>query len=89
MALTTRQALSRALKETSGVSHFVVKFLEDKAVSLISTKHIVEPPPSTLKVFSECSVKWSDKKTYRATVIAMGKYVLVYIIVCHLYSFPI
>jgi len=71
--LTTRQAVCQALKETSSATHFVVKFMEDQAVSLVAARHIVEPSPSTLKVFSECSVKWSDKNTYQATVLAMGK----------------
>lgn len=71
--LTSRQAVRQVLKATSGATHFVVKFTEDQAVSVVAAKHVVEPLPSTLKVFGECLVKWSDNKTYKATILAMGK----------------
>lgn len=71
--LTTRQAYRRAIRETTGATHFVIKFSEDKAISLVSARNIVDPLPSSLKVFYECQVKWSDCKTYKATVLVMGK----------------
>ena len=74
MALTARQATSRLLKETACATHFIVKFKEDGAVCIIPAKNIVEPSPTDLKEFNECTVKWSDKKNYTATVMAMGKY---------------
>ena len=72
MALTTRQTISCVMKATSGPTHFVVKFKEDGAISMVPGKHIVEPVTANLKVSDECKVKWSDKKIYLATVMAMG-----------------
>ena len=60
-----------------------VRFMDDQAVSVISSKHIIEPPPTNLKVFSECTVKWSDNGLYKATVLSMGKESVLY--VCILY----
>ena len=71
--LTSRQAMRKALRETTLASHFMVRFVQDQAVSVVSSKHIVEPPPTNLKVFDECTVKWSDDTTYKATVLSMGK----------------
>ena len=71
--LTSRQAVRKAIRETSSASHFMVRFMEDQAVSVVSSKHIVEPRPTSLKVFSECTVKWSNGETYKATVSSMGK----------------
>ena len=51
----------------------MVKFVDDQAISVISSKHIVESPPTNLKVFDECIVKWSDDTNYKATVLTMGK----------------
>ena len=51
----------------------MVRFMEDQAVSVVSSKHIVEAHSTGLKVFSECTVKWSDDETYKATVLSMGK----------------
>ena len=73
MALTSRQALNRALKETATATYFVVKFTEDEEVSVVPAKCIVDPSPSSLKVSSLCSVRWSDKRTYNATVLAIGE----------------
>ena len=73
MPLTCRQALRRALQVSSTASHFLVQFKEDGAVSVISVKNIVEPSVANLKIFSNCEVGWSDRKTYQATVLAMGK----------------
>ena len=80
--LTSRQAVRKVIKETTLASHFMVRFVDDQAVSVVSSKHIVEPPPTNLKVLSECTVKWSDDNTYKATVLSMGKEVT-----CILYSF--
>ena len=71
--LTSRQAVRKAIRETSSASHFMVRFMEDQAISVVSSKHIVEPHPTSLKVFSECTVKWSNDETYKATVLSMGK----------------
>ena len=71
--LTSRQAMRKALKETTLASHFMVRFVEDQAVSVVSSKHVIEPLPTNLKVFDECTVKWSDDNTYKATVLSMGK----------------
>ena len=72
--LTLRQAYQQAIRETTtGATHFLVKFLEDKTTSVVSARHIVDPPPSTLKAYSECEVKWSNGRKYKATVLAMGK----------------
>ena len=71
--LTSRQAVRKVLRETTSASHFMVGFMEDEAVSVISSKHIVEPLPANLKVFEECTVRWSDDNTYKATVLSMGK----------------
>ena len=73
MALTSRQAVRHALKASATATHFVVKFTEDEEVSVVPAKRIVNPPPSTLQVSSLCSVRWSDNKTYDATVLAMGE----------------
>ena len=70
--LTCRQALRRALQVPSTASHFLVQF-KDGAVSVIWVKNIVEPSVANLKIFSNCEVRWSDRKTYQATVLAMGK----------------
>ena len=75
--------MHKALKETTLASHFMVRFVEDQAVSVASSKHIVEPPPTNLKVFDECTVKWSDD-TYKATVLSMGELSHVYLYV-HVY----
>ena len=45
----------------------LVQFKEDGAVSVISVKNIVEPSVANLKIFSNCEVRWSDRKTYQAT----------------------
>ena len=74
MALTSRQASSHALKESATATHFVVKFTEDQEVSVIPAKHIVDPSPSSLQVSNLWSVRQSDKKTYNATVLAMGEF---------------
>jgi hypothetical protein len=65
--------LHKALKEITSASHFMVRFVEDQAVSVVSSKHIIEPLPTNLKVFEECTVRWSDDNTYKATVLSMGK----------------
>ena len=74
MALTMRQKVSWVLKETAGATHFIVRFDEDGAVCTIPAKNIVKPSPADLDELSECTVRWSDKKTYTATVLAMGKF---------------
>ena len=56
-SLTSRQALHKVLKETTLASHFMVRFMENQAVTVVSSKHIVEPLPTNLKVFSECTVR--------------------------------
>ena len=55
-SLTSRQAMRKALKETTLASHFMVRFVEDQAVSVVSSKHIVEPPPTNLKVFDDSAL---------------------------------
>ena len=71
--LTSRQAVRKVLKETTLASHFMVRFVEDQAVSVVSLKHIIELLPTNVKVFDECTVRWSDDNTYKATVLSMGK----------------
>ena len=75
MSLTTRQATTRAINETSGATHLVVKFKEDSAICLVPAKRIIEPPTTELNVLDDCKVKWSDAKIYDATVLALGKYI--------------
>ena len=69
--LTIRQQYQKAIRETTGATHYLVKFLEDKTTSVVSARHIVKPLASMLKLFSECEVKWS---IYTATILAMGKW---------------
>ena len=57
--MTMRQALCQVLKDTSIGTHFVVKFTDDQAISLLSGNHIVD----SFKVFGECLVKWTDNST--------------------------
>ena len=70
--LTSRQVMHKALKETTLANHFMVRFVEDQVVSVVSSKYVVEPLPTNLKVFDECTVKWSDDNTYKATVSIHG-----------------
>ena len=70
--LTSRQALNRALKETATATHLVVKFTEGEELSVVPMKRVTHPTPSELNESSMCSVRWSDKKIYNATVLAIG-----------------
>ena len=49
-----------------------MKFQEDEAASVIPSKRVMSSAVTTLEVSAICSVKWSDKKTYKATVLAIG-----------------
>ena len=66
--LTSRQALSRALKETATATHLVVKFTEGEELSVVPMKRVTHPTPSELNESSMCSVRWSDKMIYNANV---------------------
>ena len=71
--LTSRQAVSHALTETATASHLVVKFTEGEEVSIVPMKRVIDPIPSDVKESSLCSVRWNDRRIYKATVLAMGK----------------
>ena len=70
--LTSRQAVSRVLKETATATHLVVKFTEGEELSVVPMKRVTNPTPLELKECCLCSVRWSDKRIYNATVLAMG-----------------
>ena len=59
-------------KTKNDPTHFLVKFHEDEQTSIIPTKRVTSPAVSTLQVSATCTVRWSDNKTYKATVLAMG-----------------
>ena len=54
-------------------SHLVVRFTEGEEVSIVSMKRVTDPIPSDVKESNLCSVRWSDKRMYKAIVLAMGK----------------
>ena len=73
MELTSRQAVTRVLKETATATHLVVKFTEGEELSVVPMKRVTHPTLPELKKSILCSVKWSDKRIYTATVLAMGE----------------
>ena len=50
---------------------FVVRFHDDQFIAITPGKAIQEPPPASLNEGSDCQVKWSDGKVYKATVLAI------------------
>ena len=60
------------INETRNATHLLVKFHEDEQTSVIPAKRVISPTVSTLKVSATCTVRWSDNKMYKATVLAMG-----------------
>ena len=60
------------INETKNATHLLVKFHEDEQTSVIPAKRVTSPAVATLEVSATCSVRWSDHKTYKATVLAMG-----------------
>lgn len=50
---------------------FVVRFQEDGFIAVTPGKAIQQPLPVLLSKGSDCEVKWSDKKVYKATVLAI------------------
>ena len=73
MELTSRQAVSRVVKETATATYLVVKFTEGEELSVVPMKRVTHPTLPGLKKSIMCSVKWSDKRIYTATVLAMGE----------------
>lgn len=61
-----------SLIETKDATHLLVKFHEDEKTSVIPAKRVTSPAVATLDVSATCSVRWSDHKIYKATVLAMG-----------------
>ena len=59
----------QATSETTGASHYVVKFECDECVSVVPRKLILIPP--VLSVGDECRVEWSGEE-YTAKVLAIG-----------------
>ena len=55
--LTSRQAVSRTLRETATTSHLVVRFTEGEEVSIVPMKRVTDPIPSDVKESSLCSVR--------------------------------
>lgn len=72
MELTSQQAISCALKETTFASYPV---LMKEKVSVVPVKQITDPTPLQLKETSWYSVRWSrnDKRIYRTILFAMGE----------------
>ena len=60
--LTSRQAVSRALRETASASHLVVRFTEGEEVSIVPMERVTDLIPSDVKESSLCSVRWSDRR---------------------------
>lgn len=71
MEINSRQAVSHALKETATTTHLLVKLMKEE-LKVVPVKRITDPTPSELKASSLSSVRWSNKKLYSATVLAVG-----------------
>lgn len=82
MGMTMRQALRRAIEASSAATHLVVKFKEDETISMVSVKRVVDLDPASLRIFSECAIRWSNNSIYKATVLAMGKLFFTFKIQC-------
>ena len=60
--LTSRQGVSRTLRETASASHLVVRFTEGEEVSIVPMERVTDLIPSDVKESSLCSVRWSDRR---------------------------
>ena len=69
-----RMSVRSKINETKLATHLLVKFHEDDQTSVIPVKRVTSPAVSTLEPSATCTctVRWSDNKMYKATVLAMG-----------------
>ena len=58
--------------KTKIATHLLVNSRKTKQPVSFQLKRVISPAVTTLEVSAICSVKWSDKKTYKVTILAMG-----------------
>ena len=60
-----------------GPSYYVVHFDEDDCIARVPRKSVLKPARPS--VGETCSIEWSDGVEYTATVLAMGKSLLLFL----------